>query len=221
MAEVLIDARSVARAYGEGRAAVLAVSDATCTIHAGDRIALVGPSGSGKSTLLYLLAGLELPSSGEIVWPSLGKGRRLMPTLAGFVFQSPNLLPPLTAAENIAVPLLIAGVPPDRARSASLAMLERFDLREVADRSAEDLSAGQAERIGIARALVSDPSLVLADEPTGQLDGSTAALVIDRLLAVADASGAAVIVATHDERIAKRFRTRWTMHHGVLETATP
>jgi lipoprotein-releasing system ATP-binding protein len=219
MREVLVEARSVGREYGKGDAAVTAVANASCTISLGDRIALVGPSGSGKSTLLYLLAGLEPPSSGNIVWPSVGNGDRLMPAFAGFVFQVPNLLPPLTAVENVAVPLLIAGVPARRAREAALSILKRFDLSDVADRSAEDLSGGQAERVGLARALVSEPSLVLADEPTGQLDGTTAALVIDRLLEAADHSGAAVIVATHDERIASRMPTRWTMNHGVLDTS--
>src|ERR1700730_1905383 len=162
MREILVEARAVAREYGQGAAAVAAVTNASCTIALGDRTAVFGASGSGKSTLLYLLAGLEPPSSGAIVWPSLGSGERLMPTFAGFVFQLPNLLPPLTAAENVAVPLLIAGVPPQRAREAALLMLERFVLRDVADRNAEDLSGGQAERVGLARALVSEPSLVLA-----------------------------------------------------------
>lgn len=218
MSEVLVEARDATCVYGTGASAVEAVARASCTIQAGDRIALVGPSGSGKSTLLYLLAGLEQPSSGQIVWPSVEKGDRLRPTFAGFAFQAPNLLPALTALDNIAVPLLIAGMQPERARSTAAAVLAQFDLVSVADRFAEDLSGGQAERVGIARALVCEPSILLADEPTGQLDGTTAALVIDRLLAAADRSGAAVIVATHDERIARRFRTRWMMHHGTLET---
>jgi ABC-type lipoprotein export system ATPase subunit len=219
MSEVLVEARGAARVYGRGPAAVEAVTGATCRIETGDRIALVGPSGSGKSTLLYLLSGLEPPSAGQIEWPSIGARDRLRPTFAGFAFQTPNLLPSLTAIDNIAVALLIAGMQPERAFDSAGAMLARFGLADVADRYPDDLSGGQAERVGIARALVCEPALLLADEPTGQLDGPTASLVIDQLLAAADRSGAAVIVATHDERIAHRFRTRWTMSHGALETA--
>ena len=220
MADVLVAAREASMVYGKGAAAVEAVAKATCSIEAGDRIALVGPSGSGKSTLLYLLAGLEPPSSGRISWPSLGDARAVSPVFAGFAFQLPNLLPALTAIENVSVPLLIAGVDAVFARETAASMLARFDLSDVADRYAEDLSAGQAERIGLARALVCRPSMVLADEPTGQLDGPTATRVIDRLFDAADESAAAVIVATHDERIARRFRTRWTMRYGALETAS-
>ncbi|HEY7993817.1 MAG TPA: ATP-binding cassette domain-containing protein [Candidatus Eremiobacteraceae bacterium] len=220
MADILVEAREASLVYGKGTGVVEAVARATCTVEAGDRIALVGPSGSGKSTLLYLLAGLERPSSGQILWPPLGDARFVSPIVAGFAFQSPNLLPALTAIENVAVPLLIAGVAVAQAHETAAAMLARFDLVDVADRYAEDLSAGQAERVGLARALVCRPSMVLADEPTGQLDGSTATRVIDRLLEAADDSAAAVIVATHDERIALRFRTRWTMRHGALETAS-
>ena len=149
----------------------------------------------------------------------MSAGDRLRPTFAGFAFQTPNLLPSLTAIDNIAVALLIAGTQPQRAFDLASAMLGRFGLSDIADRYAEDLSGGQAERVGLARALVCEPSLLLADEPTGQLDGPTASLAIDQLLAAADRSGAAVIVATHDDRIARRFRTRWTMDHGALETA--
>lgn len=218
---LLLEARAVTRAYGTNGAVVVAVSDVSCKVFEGDRIALVGPSGSGKSTLMYLLAGLEAPSSGSIAWPALNPPGPLMPAFAGFVFQFPNLLPPLTAAENVAVPLLIAGVSPSQADAAARSALARLDLLDVADRSAEDLSAGQAERVGIARALIADPSIVFADEPTGQLDGLTAARVIDGLLAAADRKRAALIVATHDERIASRFGVRWTMDHGALKTLTP
>jgi ABC-type lipoprotein export system ATPase subunit len=216
MPEVLVEARSAARTYPLGGAEIAAVTDVSCTIAAYDRIALVGPSGSGKSTLLFLLAQFEAPSAGEIDWPSIGRGEQPVPTHAGFAFQTPNLLAQLTAMENVALPLLIAGAPREKAENAARAMLERFDLLDVAHRYSEDLSGGQAERVGLARALVADPTLVFADEPTGQLDGPTAARAIDALLAAADASGAAILLATHDERIARRFPTRWTMRHGAL-----
>lgn len=217
MAEVLVEARSVVKIYGKGSSIVTAVANASCSIRAGDRIALVGPSGGGKSTLLYMLAGLERPTTGLVVWPALRRNERLLPAFAGFVFQNSNLIAPLTAVENVALPLLITGVSPDHARRAAVDALKRLELADIADRLPEDLSGGQAERVGVARALVSEPSLVLADEPTGQLDGASAARVIDQLLAAADHAGAALIVATHDDRVARRLRTRWAMTHGVLE----
>ena len=219
MSDVLVEARNVSRTYGSGGSTVVALSQVSCSIAAGDRIALVGPSGSGKSTLLYLLAGLEAPTDGEIIWPSLGSDKALFPKLAGFVFQNSNLLASLSAVENVALPLLISGVPREPAYRAARGALDRFGLMSAGDRLPENLSGGQVERVAVARALVSEPPLLLADEPTGQLDGATATLVMDELLAAADASGAALIVATHDERIARRMTIRWSVAHGVLEKA--
>ena len=218
MSDVLVEARSATRMYGDKTHAFTAVHAATCRVVVGDRIALVGPSGSGKSTLLYLLAGLELLSEGAVVWPSLAAGTRPIPSAAGFIFQAPNLLP-LTAVENVELPLLISDTRAEIARATAMAMLAEFGLSDIADRFADDLSGGQAERIGAARALVSRPSLIFADEPTGQVDSATAQLVIGQLLSAADRSDAAVIVATHDECVARRLATRWTMSHGRLLTA--
>src|SRR5580704_11291185 len=130
MPDVVVQAVNAAKIY-DGSTVVVAVAGATCVVSAADRIALVGPSGSGKSTLLYMLGGLERPSSGSVVWPKVRSGC-LFPTFAGFIFQNPNLLDPLTAAENVAIPLLLSGVTPNRAREAALAALARMDLIAIA-----------------------------------------------------------------------------------------
>lgn len=215
MADVVVQAVNAAKVY-DGPSMVVAVAGATCSVSAADRIALVGPSGSGKSTLLYMLGGLERPSSGSVVWPKVRSGR-LFPRYAGFVFQNPNLLDPLTAAENVAIPLLLSGVTPDRAREAALAALARMDLIAVADKLPQELSGGQAQKVGIARALVGQPAIVFADEPTGQLDRAAADHAIDRLTQAVTTSGAALVVATHDDRVASRLPLRWRIVHGVLE----
>jgi ABC-type lipoprotein export system ATPase subunit len=215
MAEVVVEAVDAAKIY-ESSSKVVAVAGATCKVAAGDRIALVGPSGSGKSTLLYMLGGLEHPTSGSVIWPMLGHSDRLFPCFAGFIFQNPNLLDPLTAAENVALPLLLSGAKPENARKAALDALTRMDLIAIADKLPQELSGGQAQRVGIARALVAEPAIVFADEPTGQLDRATADHAIDRLTDAVSASGAALIVATHDDRVADHFALRWRMRHGVL-----
>jgi putative ABC transport system ATP-binding protein/lipoprotein-releasing system ATP-binding protein len=218
MADALVVASAISKIYGKGAASVSAVVDVTCTATVGDRIALVGPSGSGKSTLLYLLGGLEAVTSGHLAWPMLAPGERMTPRYAAFVFQRPNLLAPLSASENVAVPLLLTGVPPEKAATTAESALAKLNLDSLADGLPEDLSGGQAQRVGIARAIATEPFLILADEPTGQLDSAAANHVIDQLLEAADATHAALIVATHDERIARRLATRWVMHHGELET---
>ncbi|HKW44132.1 MAG TPA: ABC transporter ATP-binding protein [Candidatus Eremiobacteraceae bacterium] len=219
MADELVLASSVSKVYGAGEAGVEAVVDASCAIVTGDRIALVGPSGSGKSTLLYILGGLEEPTAGKVMWPQLAPGARIAPRYASFVFQQPNLLPPLTAAENVAVPLMLAGVDAPNAAAAATAVLARLNLAALSDKLPEELSGGQAQRIGLARAIASEPRLIFADEPTGQLDSAAADHAVGQLLEAADAAHAALIVATHDERVAHRLATRWTIRHGRLETA--
>lgn len=196
-----------------------AVVDATCQVNAGDRIALVGPSGSGKSTLLAMLGGLEPATTGRVTWPLLVSGEKLTPRYVAFVFQQPNLLAPLTAAENVAVPLLLLGTDPAHAAEAAAGVLTRLELSSLAEKLPEDLSGGQAQRVGIARAIATQPYVVLADEPTGQLDSGTAEYVVGQLLEAAGASDAALVIATHDERVASRLGIRWTMRYGRLETS--
>jgi putative ABC transport system ATP-binding protein len=210
-AAVLVECVDLARTYGSGADAVVAVHGATCLITSGARIAVTGPSGSGKSTLLHLLAGLEAPTAGTIDRSSPGMG-------IGLVFQGPSLLPTLDVAENVALPLLLDGHHPadadDRARQA----LARLGIADLAGALPDELSGGQAQRVAVARALATRPQLILADEPTGQLDRRTADHVVDVLLAAAAEAGAALVIATHDPAVAARLAVRWEMRDGRLRS---
>jgi ABC-type lipoprotein export system ATPase subunit len=216
MADELVRVDGVSRRFQTRGGAVDAVTKVSCVINRGERIAVVGASGSGKSTLLALFAKLDEPSEGSITWPGFPEGQTLRPRHIGVAFQTQSLLPSLTAAENVEVPLLIAGETKDnRVRVAEA--LESVGLSHVADRLPEELSGGQAQRVGAARAIVTSPRLLLADEPTGQLDQVAAQHLIDMLLAWAERTGAALVVATHDQQVARRFKTVWHMSHGRLE----
>ncbi len=220
MPDTLVAARDLERAYAHGSTTEIALASATCTVHAGDRIAVVGPSGSGKSTLLHLLGGLDRPTRGEIAWPALGNRETLRPRHIAFVFQTPSLLPSLTAVENVALPLLLGQMPPDEARRAAMDALARIELAGIAEKLPEELSGGQMQRVGVARAFAYHPRLILADEPTGQLDGATAYHLLETLLGALAATDTALVIATHDPRIAARMETTWHIQHGRLEGRT-
>lgn len=218
---LVVDAVDLRREYRSGDSHIVALASATCQIRRGQQIALMGPSGSGKSTLLHLLAGIDHPTSGAISWPGLGDVSMLRPGPVGVVFQAPSLLPPLTVVENVALPLLLKGVSERTATNAAREALALLDMDGLANKLPEELSGGQAQRVAIARVLAADPVLILADEPTGQLDHLTGAHVIDVLLAASDASGAALVINTHDPVISNRFPIRWSMRDGTLTTAAP
>ncbi|SEO45844.1 putative ABC transport system ATP-binding protein [Actinacidiphila rubida] len=217
-ADVLVDARDAARTYGRGPTTVVAVHGATLQVRAGDRTAVVGPSGSGKSTLLHLLAGLERPSGGQVSWPALPTPpAQPAPTRQiGVVFQGPSLIPALDVVENTALPLVLAGMPEGRAHQRAHASLHDLGIAGLARRLPEELSGGQAQRVAIARVLTQAPRLVLADEPTGQLDRATADHVVDVLLSAVDMLGAALVLSTHDPAVAQRLAVRREMHEGRL-----
>jgi putative ABC transport system ATP-binding protein len=202
--------------YGSGRTAVVAVSGVTCQVRAGDGIALVGSSGSGKSTLLHLMAGLETPSAGVITWPALPM-RNGRPGDVGVVFQGPSLLPALDVTENVALPLILAGAEQQDATERAAEALAAVRLTDQARAVPEELSGGQSQRAAIARVLAAAPTLVLADEPTGQLDHATARVVLDALLHVVDRIGAALVISTHDPLVADRLPVRWHMQDGALQ----
>lgn len=201
-----------------GKAGAIAVHDISFEIAPTDRIALMGPSGSGKTTLIHLVAGLDDPTQGRIEWPALGARDTLRPGPIGLAFQGPSLLPPISVAENVALPLLLAGSPEADAFEAASAMLARLSLSELADKLPEELSGGQSQRVGLARALITKPALVLADEPTGQQDREHGRAVMDFLLGWVEDNGAALLVATHDPAVAERLTLIWTMQDGHLET---
>jgi putative ABC transport system ATP-binding protein len=221
----LIRCRDLGRTFGTGHRAVTAVRGASFAIAADDRIALMGPSGSGKSTLLHMLAQLEAPTSGEITGPLVESGRGPRPDSVGLVFQSPSLIPALDALENVALPLILAGAPDDEARNAAGDALELLDLGWLGQKLPEELSGGQAQRVAVARVLACSPRLILADEPTGQLDHVTGQGVLRVLLHTAQRLGAAVLIATHDPYVAAQLDDVWQMEDGTLtrapERATP
>jgi putative ABC transport system ATP-binding protein len=219
----LVSCVDAARTFGRGESSVVAVYGATCDVYAGDRIALVGQSGSGKSTLLHLLAGLDLPTAGAISWPALGERRDLRPGRVAVVFQNTSLLDPLDVTENVALPLLIGGMDAAQAAERASAALALLDLSDLAAKLPEELSGGQAQRVAAARALAGRPKLLLADEPTGQLDHISGAQVIEALIAAADEAGAGLVIATHDLAVSKRLATTWRMIDGrvALPIARP
>ena len=204
------------RAYGSGAGEVRALRGVSCTLRPGMQVALTGPSGSGKSTLLHLLAGLDTPTSGTIAWPGLDGSPEGRPGLIAMVFQGPSLLPPLDVTENTALPLLLAGIAETQARERAMAALRDVGLDELAARLPEELSGGQAQRVAVARALAVRPRVILADEPTGQLDSAHAAQVVGLLLDAATILGAALVLSTHDLAIAERLPVRWRMADGIM-----
>jgi ABC-type lipoprotein export system ATPase subunit len=220
-AEPLVRIRGVARTFGHGPTALVAVHGITCDIEPGDQIALTGPSGSGKTTLMHLIAGLDLPTTGTVDWPAIGTREQLRPGPIAIVFQAPSLLPPLDVIENVALPLLLQGVDRRTARTAAADALARLGLEGLSRQLPEELSGGQAQRVAAARVLAGKPQLILADEPTGQLDHVNGALVIDALIDAAHQIGAALLVNTHDRHVAERFPIAWSMTSGRLVHKEP
>jgi ABC-type lipoprotein export system ATPase subunit len=214
----VVDCRGVSRVFGRGATEVVAVDDVTCQVGAGQRVALTGESGSGKSTLLHLLAGLDAPTTGTVDWPSL-MVRDGRPQGVGVVFQAPSLVPALDVTDNVALPLLLAGVAEPVARERALRALTDLELLELAPAFPDELSGGQGQRVVIARVLAGGPALVLADEPTGQLDHRTGGHVLDVLLHAVAELGAALVVSTHDPSVAERLPDRWAMTDGHLLNA--
>lgn len=205
------------RCFGAGTGTVVAVRGVTVVVSRHDRIALTGPSGSGKSTLLHLLADLDEPTAGTISWLS-AEPNPARPAV-GLVFQGRSLVPNLDVIENVRLPLLFAGHAEREATARAREALARLGIEALSEALPDALSGGQAQRVAIARALAGTPRLILADEPTGQLDHAAAALVIDVLLRAADELGAGLIVSTHDPAIARRLPTQWAMRDGRLRIA--
>jgi len=212
----LVEVRGAARTFGTGDTARVALRETDCEVQPAARIALMGPSGSGKSTLLHLMAGLDEPSVGTVTWPGIGDRDELRPGPISIVFQGPSLLPAMSVLENVALPLILGGVSDEGARARAADSLERLDLTDLAAKLPEEISGGQAQRVAISRALAGEPKLILADEPTGQLDHDIGTTVIDALLAAADHAGSGLLISTHDPAIADRFPTRWLMADGEL-----
>ncbi len=216
MTKTLAVAADLWRCFQRERSVVSAVRGCSFRIDAGETVAIMGPSGCGKTTLLNLIAGLDHPSAGRIEWPALGPRDTLRPGRIGVVFQSANLMPALTAVENVALPILLSNGAEAEARA--LDALATFGVEDLAAKLPEQLSGGQAERIAVARAIATNPQLIVADEPTGQLDQTGGAILVDRLLAWSQQSGSAIVIATHDERVAAKMNHVSRMRHGKFES---
>jgi predicted ABC-type transport system involved in lysophospholipase L1 biosynthesis ATPase subunit len=166
------------------------------------------------------MAGLDQPTVGSVRWPAIGDQDALRPGPVAVIFQGPSLLPPLTVLENAALPLILDGVGEAGARELAAVALERLGLADLADKLPEEISGGQAQRVAAARALAGRPRLVLADEPTGQLDRVTGREVLEALLSAGEQGGAALVVATHDPTVADRLSQRWEIRSGRLTIST-
>jgi putative ABC transport system ATP-binding protein len=209
----LVRCIDAAHTFGVGPTAVVAVHGASCQVVPKDRIALAGPSGSGKSTLLHMLAGLEQPTAGSVEWPGLNPGRV---GEVGVIFQGPSLIPALDVSENIALPLVLEGLDAPEVAARVEHAIDQLSLGSMAHQLPEELSGGQSQRVAIARVLAQRPRLILADEPTGQLDHDTGQHVIDTLLQALDLLGAALVITTHDLTVIRRLDKIWFMHDGRL-----
>ena len=217
--EPLVVCEGAGRTYGRGPTATVALQPTDCTVAPGARIAIVGPSGSGKSTLLHLMAGLDDPTVGSVRWPAIGDRGALRPGPVAVIFQGPSLLPPLTVEENVALPLVLRGEHDREAHDAARVALELVGVADLRDKLPEEISGGQAQRVAVARALAGRPRLILADEPTGQLDRTSGAAVVDVLLEASGHADAALVVSTHDPTVAARIPSVWEMRDGRLSGA--
>jgi putative ABC transport system ATP-binding protein len=205
----LIEVENLTKIYGNGPTAVTALNNVSLKVEAGEFVAVMGPSGCGKSTFLHLLGGLDRPTSGRIVIDNLpldGQSDKNLTELRrrkiGFVFQFYNLIPVLTALENSYLPMILDGMPASKARLKGAEWLEKVGLGDRLTSRPDQLSGGQQQRVAIARALVYEPALVLADEPTGNLDTRASDDIAALLRQVANTWGRSVVMVTHDPRIA-------------------
>jgi putative ABC transport system ATP-binding protein len=211
---VTCDGVSVVYRAAAGELEVL--TDVTCSIQPGGLIGVIGPSGSGKTTLLHVLAGLERPRSGRVSWPAIGASPAERVGRVSLAFQSPSLLTALDVTENVALPLVLSGMEEGFALDRACTTLGQLGLAELARQLPEELSGGQAQRVGLARALVSEPALLLCDEPTGQVDHQTASILLDVLLGEALKHNTAVVMATHDAAVIDRLHACWSISDGRL-----
>ena len=223
-----VDARNVNKVYVTGKLSVHALRGVDLVVQPGEMLAVMGPSGCGKTTLLNCLSGIDEITDGEVLIEGvplhkLSDRRRThyRAMRMGFVFQFFNLLPVLTAAENVELPLLVAGVSPAEARRKARESLALVGLEQQVAQRPGELSGGQQQRVAVARALVNQPALVWADEPTGNLDSETANEVMDLLCRLNRENGRTFVLVTHDPNVARRTSRIVRMRDGLIESDTP
>jgi lipoprotein-releasing system ATP-binding protein len=223
MSEFVLQARGLSKIFTEADAPITVFNELDLAVEAGQRIAIIGRSGSGKSTLLHLLGGLDKPTSGEVRVDGKDLSQlsqkalsRLRNQQLGFIYQFHHLLPEFTALENVSLPLTLGGVSVPQAQAKAQAILERAGLGERLRHKVAQLSGGERQRVAIARALVTEPACVLADEPTGNLDGQTAEQVFAMMLELNQAQNTSLVIVTHDEQLAQRLDVVYTLQEGRL-----
>jgi putative ABC transport system ATP-binding protein len=224
----MMELREVTKVYQQGRRTVHAVRGVSMAVAAGEYVSIMGPSGSGKSTLMHLLGALDTPTTGRVFFggrdlQAMSDRERslLRRTRVGFVFQFFNLLPTLTAAENVALPLLLASRGRKESRRAALAALERVGLTDRADHFPEEMSGGEMQRVAVARALVTEPEAILCDEPTGNLDSANSKEILSLLRSLPEAGTRAVVMVTHDPNAAAYADRVVHIRDGLLESEEP
>lgn len=223
MSNTILNSHKLSKSYIDGTSKVHVLKGIDIAIATGDRVAIIGPSGSGKSTLLHLLGGLDKPTSGQVSinntnWQKINEKKRcqLRNKHLGFIYQFHHLLSEFTALENVTIPLLLSGIDIPTAEQRAGEILESVGLKHRLQHKPAKLSGGERQRVAIARALVHQPDCVLADEPTGNLDQTTAAKVFDLMLDLNKQMNTALVIVTHDLQIAKRMDKILVLHEGSL-----
>jgi putative ABC transport system ATP-binding protein len=224
MSDIIVSARNVRKVYRMGREDVHALRGISLDVPRGEYLSIMGPSGSGKSTFFNMVGGLDMPSAGEVLLDGYRLADLSSAQLAwirchkiGFIFQSFNLIPTMTATENVAIARIFSGTPPEQARAEAIEVLEQVGLGHRLDNLPSEVSGGQQQRIAIARALVNRPAIILADEPTGNLDLKTGEEIIQLLGRMKEQLGITVISATHDMKMLSASDTVVWIKDGAIE----
>lgn len=224
MSDPVVSCRGVTRVYAEDSVPVHALRGVEFEVRRGDWVSLAGPSGSGKSTLLHLIGGLDRPTAGDVLVDGQSLGELSESQLSdlrlrklGFVFQAYNLIPVLTAVENVEFIMQLQGVGASERRERALATLQRLGLHDIGDRRPGELSGGQQQRVAVARAVVTDPVLLMADEPSANLDSSTTEDLLQLLRSVNEEHGVTIVTATHDPMVMDFAKRRVRLRDGAIE----